>query len=388
MCIRDRIKTHTQFATQQRAIPVVNLQNAYLGNAFQVDMKASDLPDLLSNMYLKFTLPPGTYTPQIGRAVLSQINFMIDGSSIEILTDDWYIIRDELFLDADQKLSMYNATGNTSPCTGGDYIVPLELFFCHRKNSPNPYLPTCALSSTTISVKLYFNSQDWITNSVTNIDLENVFLIVEGQYLSLEEKLFFINGSFEYNIPIAAYNPLVTYKNSLAVLNLTANFPVSMMVWFIRNTLYETGDPRFFDSRYSYGYTTKYITSSVPVTYFDGTTNNYIDVIDQVTMYFNGQNVLSTFPDGIYHSIQQPMHHGLSIPTKNIYLYCFTNIPKEFQLDGAIDFTKLDYKTTHLDIAFKPEYLTDIQNGFTLNMYYAGFQKLVVANGRAGFSTV
>ena len=383
------IQTHSSFATTQRAIPIPNLQQIFLGTVSQVDLKPTDLPDLLSNMHLSFSLPPGTYTPQVGRAIISRVDFLIDGSPIESITDDWYIIRDELFLDADQKNSIYQATGSpNSTNPGGNYIIPLELFFCHRKDSSNPYLPVCALSSSVLSVVFFFNDQNWITNSDTRIDLINPQLIIEGQTLSTEERLYYQTTPLSYNIPIAYREAQLNYTNGVAVLHLTANFPVSMMVWFIRNSSYETGDPRFFASRYDYGYTTKYIYSSVPVVNFDQTTNNYIDVIQQVVMYFNGNNVLSTFPDGIYHSVVQPMDHNLSVPTKNMYMYCFTDSPKEFQLDGAADFTKLDYKTTHLDVTFLPQFTTQIQNEFSLNLYYSGFRNLLIANGRASFSTI
>jgi hypothetical protein len=389
------IQDHTAFATTQRAIPLSNL-GGFLGEKVQVDINPKDLPDLLSNMHLKFSLKVKDssnvaiqYTPQVGRAIISQVDFMIDGAVIESINDDWYIIRDELFLDADQKNSMYQATGvasSTNP--GGDYIVPLEFFFCHRKKSPNPYLPTCAINAARISVVFYFNNQDWITNTNDSIDLIDPFLIIEGQFLSIDERLYYINTPMTYSIPIAYREALVTYKNGVAILHLTATFPVTMMVWFIRNSVYESGDPRYFASRYNYGYTTKYIHSSVPVTYFDGTTDNFIDVIQNVTMYFNGNNFLSNFPDGTYHSIVEPMSHNLSIPTKNVYMYCFTDNPKEYQIDGSINFAEFDYKTTHLDISFLPEYTGQVQNNFTLNLYYSGFQTLVIANGRAGFSRV
>jgi hypothetical protein len=389
------IHKHTPFAIQQRTIPVVNLHTSYLGNFFQIDLKPRDLPDILSNMYLQFTLPlldslgnSIAYTPQVGRAVISKANFLIDGQQIESLKDDWYIIRDELFLDADQKLSMFQAAGTSNAlCTGGEYIVPLEFFFCHRKGDHKPYLPTCALNESVISVQLYFNSSAWITNSPT-IDISKVNLLVEGQLLENEEKLHYMTTPQTYNIPIAYLNPNVTYKNGVATIHLSAGFPVSMLVWFIRNLKYESGNSRYFASRYNYGYTTKYIQNSVPVTYFDGTTNNYIDPLYSVTMWFNNTPILSSFPDGIYHSIVQPMQHNLSIPTNDLYTYCFTNSPKNYQLDGAVDFSKYDYKTTRIDISFLPQYASQIQNGFSLNLYFAGFITLTVANGKATFSTV
>ena len=384
--------THSPFVVSQRHLTLSNL-NGFLGNTVQVDFKANDLQDLLSNMHLKFTLPINdshgnqiVYSPMVGRAIINSVAFMVDGNIVELITDDWYIIRDELFLDADQKFAMYNVVGQASQnSTGGDYIVPLEFFFCHRKGSHNPYFPICATNNSVISVVFNFNPQEWFTNTTDSIEMIKPILIVEGVTLSDEERLYYQTTPITFDIPTAFREAQLDYVNGVAVLHLTANYPVTMMVWFIRNKQFENLDSRFFQNRYEYGYSTKYISSSIPVTFFDGTTSNYIDVIDQVTMYFNGVNVLSDFPDGVYHSIKQPMDHHLSIPTKNMYMYCFTEDPVSYDKNGTVNFANLNYKSTHLDISFKQQY--NVQSTFTLNMYYYGYQKLTVANGVAKFST-
>jgi hypothetical protein len=322
----------------------------------------------------------------VGRAIISSVAFMVDGNIIEMLTDDWYIIRDELFLDADQKLAMYNVVGKpTENSTGGDYIVPLEFFFCHRKRSHNPYFPICATNNSIISIVFNFNPQDWITNTESVIDMINPILIVEGITLSDSERLYYQTHTISFDIPTAYREAQLDYVNGIAVLHLTANYPVNMMVWFIRNKQFETLNTDFFQNRYDYGYTTKYISSSVPVTFFDGTTSNYIDVIDQVTMYFNGVNILTNFTDGVYHSIKQPLDHGLSIPTNNMYMYCFTDNPTSYDTNGTVNFANLNYKSTHLDISFLQQY--NVQSEFSLNMYYYGYQNLTVENGVVSFST-
>jgi hypothetical protein len=320
----------------------------------------------------------------LGRAIINTVSFVVDGNIIELITDDWYNIRDELFLDADQKIAMYSVVGQpTTNSVGGDYFVPLEFFFCHRKRSHNPYFPICATNNSIISVIFTFNEQSWITNTVPPIDLINPLLIVEGVTISDEERLYYQTTPITFDIPTAYREAILSYNGGVAVLRLTANYPVTMMVWFIRNQQFETLDSKFFQNRYDYGYSTKYISSAVPVTFFDGTTSNYIDVIDQVVMYFNGINVLTNFADGTYHSIKQPIDHGLSIPTKNMYMYCFTDNPTSYDLNGAINFAKLDYKSTHLDISFLQQY--NVQSQYSLNMYYYGYTKLVVADGKAQF---
>jgi len=371
---------HTPFAISQRFL-VLNSLGGYLGNTVQVDLVPKDLPDLLSNMHLKFSLPVGNYTPILGRAIINTVSFVVDGTLVEQITDDWYIVRDELFLNADQQLAMKNLVGNS---TGGDYIVPLDFFFCHRKGEHKPYFPLCAASNSKISVIFNFNPLSWITQSTAAIDLINPMLIVEGVTISDEERLYYMTSTISFDIPTALREAQLEYNNGAAVMHLTANYPITMMVWFIRNKQFETLDSRFYQNRYDFGYSTKYITSSIPVTFFDGTTSNYIDVIDNVTMYFNGINLLNNFPDGVYHSVKQPMDHGLSLATKNIYMYCFTADPKNYDKNGTVNFAHLDYKSTHLDITFKSAY--SIQDVYSLNLYYYGYQTLTLADGVASFS--
>jgi hypothetical protein len=191
----------------------------------------------------------------------------------------------------------------------------------------------------------------------------------------------------QYEIPIAYRENSIPFTTNITEVHLTPDFKVAMMVWFIRDLRYENGDPAYFNYRYKFGYTTKYIHSSIPVTNFDGSTNNYINVIDNVTMYFNGIQYLTSFPDGVYHSIVQPMEHGLSVPTRDMYMYCFTENPKNGQTDGAVDFSDLDYKTTHIYVKFLDLYAEQISNGFSFNLYHYGFRNMTIADGTATFSS-
>jgi hypothetical protein len=176
------------------------------------------------------------------------------------------------------------------------------------------------------------------------------------------------------------------YTNGATRVNLTANFPVSMIVWFVRNNLYETQNANFYNSRYAYGYTTDYIASATPVTFFNGASIRYIDTIEYATLYLNNQNILSNFPGGLYYTFKQPMDHGMSIPTKNIYMYCFSDEPHVYNPSGTLDFRTLNAQTTHLDIKFKSTYASQIASQFQLHVYYYGYKTLNVSNGRASLS--
>jgi hypothetical protein len=105
------IRQHTPFVVSQRlTIPLSNI-GGYLGNSVQVDIFPRERGDLISNMYLKCSLPalpPGYYyTELVGRAIINKVEFIVDGIVYESITDDWYVIHDQLMLDADEKLGMY-----------------------------------------------------------------------------------------------------------------------------------------------------------------------------------------------------------------------------------------------------------------------------------------
>lgn len=403
-----KFKQYTSFAmTQRLSVPLKLTSQTYLGSVTQVDLFPREMGDLVSNMYLQCTLPAlptgYSYSELVGRALISKVEFLVDGLPYETITDDWYVIRDQLFLDADERFAMYKAISagvpegtNVPATTPVNLIIPLEFFFCRRHTHSDevkerlekPFFPMCAVSRSTISVRFTFNTAAWITNATTNvsnglIDMINPRLLVEEIVLTPEERLYYQTTKLQFKVPRVWSEAVQPYQNGLTRLNLTANYPVTMMTWFVRNQLYETQSPNYYDSRYAYGYTTKYIQAATPVNFFNGTALRYIDTIEFATLYLNNQNVLSNFPGGLYYSYKQPLDHGLTVPTKNLYVYCFGKSPAEYTQEGALDFKTLNSQTTHLDIKFLDTYTPQIANQYFLHLYYYGYVTLEVAGGYA-----
>ena len=163
-----------------------------------------------------------------------------------------------------------------------------------------------------------------------------------------------------------------------------------MMAWFFRNKTYENeavtvNAPNLSALRYTYGYSTQYNQTSTSVTFFNGTTLNFVDVIDSATLYINNQNILSNFPGALYYSYRQPVDHHMTIPTKSLYMYCFGKNPHI--LSGGLDFSTLDYQTSHLDMAFKTQYATEITANYNLHMYYYGYRTVRIQNGSMSYVT-
>lgn len=406
-----KIIQHTPFAITQRfLLPLKTGNEKFLDSlrTFSVDIHPRSSGDLLSNMYLSVSLPAlpvgYDYTPLVGRAILKKVEFLIDGQPIETLTDDWYILRDQLFLDADEKLAMYQATSlgqsesNVVPATDVvKMMIPLDFFFCRRHSDrkigreklEKPFFPLCAILQQKVTIRFTFHDSTWITNAPTDasgnpIDIINPRVLIEEITLSPRERMYYQSHDLNFKVNRVWAEAGQPYSGGKAILNLTADFPVSMITWFVRNQDYEDeSNSAYYKSRYQYGYSTDYIQAAVPVTFFNGVTINFLDIIKSGTLYLNNKNVLSNFPGALYYSYKQALDHGLSVPTKNIYMYCFGDNPKEYSQEGYVDFSTLNSQTTHLDLTFDPILAPQIEKSYTMYLYYYGYVPLQISGGRA-----
>ena len=406
-----KIVQHTPFAITQRfLLPLKSGNEKFLKSSrtFSVDIHPRESGDLLSNMYLSVSLPalPAgyDYTPLVGRAIIKKAEFLIDGQPIETLTDDWYILRDQLFLDADEKLAMYQATSlgqsesNVVPATDVvKMMIPLDFFFCRRHSDrkigreklEKPFFPLCAILKQTVTIRFTFHDSTWITDAPADangqpIDIINPKVLIEEITLSPRERMYYQSHELNFKVNRVWAEAGQPYSKGKATMNLTANFPVSMITWFVRNQNYEDEqNSAYYKSRYFYGYSTDYILAAVPVTFFNGVTINFLDIIQSGTLYLNNENVLSNFPGALYYSYKQALDHGLSVPTKSIYMYCFGDNPKEYNQEGYIDFSTLNSQTTHLDLIFDPILSPQIEKSYTMYLYYYGYVPLRISGGYA-----
>jgi len=406
-----KIIQHTPFAITQRfLLPLKSGNEKFLKSTrtFSVDIHPREAGDLLSNMFLSVSLPAlptgYDYTPLVGRAIIKKAEFLIDGQPIETLTDDWYILRDQLFLDADEKLAMYQATSlgqsesNVVPATDVvKMMIPLDFFFCRRHSDrkvgreklEKPFFPLCAVLKQTITIRFTFHDSTWITNAPADangypIDIIDPKVLIEEVTLSPQERMYYQNHELNFRVNRVWAEAGQPYTKGKAVMNLTANFPVSMITWFVRNQNYEDEkNEAYYKSRYQYGYSTDYIPAAVPVTFFNGVTINFLDIIQSGTLYLNNENVLSNFPGALYYSYKQAIDHNLSVPTKSIYMYCFGDNPKEYNQEGYIDFSTLNSQTTHLDLIFDPILSPQIEKSYTMYLYYYGYVPLRISGGYA-----
>jgi hypothetical protein len=208
-------------------------------------------------------------------------------------------------------------------------------------------------------------------------------LIIEEVQLTDEERQYIRTTPRRLIVNRAVKKPPLFLEQGTSgqvSIGIGASFPVTMMAWFIRKSDFETS-PRYVDSRYSYGYTTKYINAATPITFFNGVKLNYIDLINNAQISLSGNDILSKIAGGLYFTMKQPFDHALSVPTKSIYVYAFGLNPKEYNQGGFLDFSPLNASTTTLSLEFNPEYATELAKSFSLYVFYYGYTIIEIKDG-------
>lgn len=409
-------KQHSNFVMYQRTILFAPPNPYYQGSVVQIELRPTELGHLLSNMYLKCTLPAlaagGTYSPQGGRALIKQVDLLVNETVVETLYDDWYVIRDQLFLDADETFAMQVALGtydgraggaSSNLAAGGDVVIPLEFFFCRRHSANNkarerlkkPYFPLCAMWNQRLYVRFTFQPSSWwstysVTSSGKILDILNPKLITEEILIEDSEKLYYQHTPLKYIVNRVSKEAGITFSANNPLVNLTASYPIALMTWFFRNRIYESTSNVYADSRYSYGYTTKYITTGINLT-FPSTSSGqaqYVDVIQNAKITLNNIDILSNFQGSLYYSFKQPMDHRLSIPSLNIYTYSFGLNPTEYNQGGYLNFSKLNSQTTTLSLTFNPTYAQQTAQGYNLYLFYYGYTLLQFQGGFASLPNI
>ena len=235
-------KRYTNSVMYQRVIPFPPANPFYQGQTVQLELNPTELGHLISNMYLKVTMPAlatgYTYTPQLGRALIKQVDLLVNETVIETLYDDWYIVRDQLFLDADEQTGMFQAVGSSiiNAQVATDYIIPLEFFFCRRKSHADsgnerlrkPYFPLCAMWNQKLYVRFTFQPNTWWCNVAAphTTDLVLPKLVTEEILLENSEKLYYTNTPLRYIVNRVKKESTLTFSAGNPQLQLTASFPV------------------------------------------------------------------------------------------------------------------------------------------------------------------
>lgn len=359
-----KIHQTTNFATSQKKVNIYS--SNFLNNVLNITINPRECGDLIGNMYLSCTLPPNiNLIDRVGLSLIKRAELYLDSQMIDSYDDIWANLYDQLFLTADQQLGMDNIVN------GSDLMIPLLFFFKDKTK----FLPTCTLINQNIYIRLYFQPQSWFTDYPFSFDLSNVVLYYDQVHLTIEERTKFKLSSHKIIIPkVLAETPVKLQNNPTMEVLMTANFKVSLITWFIQRTSQD------YKTRYTFGYTSPLVKSYTKYTDWRGNIQNYTSALSSASIYINNQNIISNFIGDVYYNFKQPIDHGLSAPTKQIYVYCFKEYPLKDESAGDIDFRSISSKTTKLQLKFLDTITSQIQ-GYNLCLYYYGQTTVVFENG-------
>lgn len=385
------IKQHTNFSIVKKELKIST--PPYIGNTLIIPINVGESGDLLKNMYFKCTLPPNiSYTDRVGVALINKAELYFDSILIDSYDSDWHTIYNELFLSADEILGLVNIVGGTLPPGNGigpvtsspvnELIIPLRFFFSTQKDA---YLPLCAMKRQKVYVKLYFNQQSWFTDNEEPMELADVSILFDQIFLTSNERLYYMNTPLKFNIPKVLKEPDCPRSfgssgenpgSGIVNMQMNPNFRVNMINWFVRNK------DKTYKTRYDYGYQSDLSRSYVSYKNWLGQTKYYDSLMDYINIYINNQNITQNLYEDSYFLFKHPIDHGLSVPDKNIYTYCFSDQAKDFLVkSGEVDFRTISSKTTSISIKFKESFVRQLSQSFELVMYYYGYTELVFSNG-------
>lgn len=344
----------------------------YLGTRQTFSTKVSSITgDLLSDVYLKCTLPSGPlYVENIGRALIKSITLSLDSVEVEKTDDDWLILRDQLFLDDDEK----NAVSKLINIQGGSLYIPLDFFFSrrysrYRKDKVNkPWLPLCSSYKNTLYITIDFEKSELVCG-LTGIDISDVQLVFETITLTDDERRELMSSEQTITVPKVYKEPVSEMKNSTVQMNLTVGYRVSLTTWFLRYQLFEN-NRFFYNKKYEYGYITN-----------DRFTDKDTDPFDYITIYIDGKEITDRFSGVNFFTWLQPLMCKLSSPTKKIYMYSFGLSPNEYNNGGTFDFHNVDSNSSFISMKIKPEFVNDVTSNYFIHVYHYGYTDLLFSNG-------
>jgi hypothetical protein len=318
------------------------------GNKITFHLNPKTMGDLLANMYIKLSLPPGNYIQDnLGFSLIKSLEFRLDDQIIETVQSDWNIIYKELYC-----LNQEKAAINALFQNPGDLMIPLQFFFDRKHSTKDtgnplihdppffkPYFLTCACYKVKeLAISVTFNDPSVFCTSGSP-EVPSVTLVTEEIILSQEEKHWIQVNKQEQLITKVSSNPSYKSKGTFST-NLVVNGPIKCMFWYFRN---KPG--------------------------FDFSSN-----VSECKIYFN--NIAMQMKDPYYFKYAQPNNHALSTPNKNIYTCSFCINPKNPAPSGALDFSQLDSDATKITGVFTSD------EEFETNVFFVGYNMLRYYDGK------
>ena len=367
------------------------------GEVIKVEYNPNQMEDLLSDMWIKITLPKldntTNYPDQVSSHIIKGITMFVDGIKVEELTDDWNFMYNELYLndtqhEANQLLTnngfeytYFGSQGGTLGYLKRDILIPLHFFFSRKYDSDDnrPCFPLCSIYRQKITFEITFHKQSFFTDFSSAIALPEFTIITEEIKLEPEERLYLKSSQHTFQTDIV-------YKHSQESseidkrkfkMNFSTNKPIKVFHWFYRKTQFENeNDTTKYKLRFNF------TSSNTPFIRTDGSAN---EIVDKIDIFLNGESVqyVSGTRNHRYFKYYTPYECGLNTPTTHIYTYNLSLSPSKYQNSGIIDFSKITSDKSFIETQLHNT--LSLSETYQMHVYYVAYSSF---NFRDGFMNI
>ena len=404
---------HTQFTKYSASIQLNSdgSINWPFNQVLNILLRPKEMGDILQHVYIKCTRPSLSglsgnpqYCNDVGLAMINQIQFSADDTILEIIKTDWNVIYTELYYTVEEK-AMFKKMVNVDSIEGGELMIPLHFFFSRRHSSSftgdphisgnmyfKPGFLTCsAYKHRNLIITITFNPITFFSSAKTPVlALSNFYIVTNEIILSDSEREYIQNNIQKNLLSLTRSDSVYTISQTPFVANITANVPVKVLHWFVRNQAYENqADSTYYNNRFNFSGQNYNLPFSASSTITQQETNN--PVISETQMYLNGVqltglslpvNVQNRKDGSYYFKFIHPLAHYLSSPSRNIYTYSFCLNPADPQPSGSLDFSQMDSRSTFITSSlYSLTNQSSFSNSFSMYIFYTCFNTLTYNNG-------
>jgi len=262
------------------------------------------------------------YYDSVGTWLVDRADLVIGGQTIQTLTGEFIEIYNDLYVPYENQAGLKLLTGKYDTATqvytpGRTYFTNLPFYFF---NNPGLYLPLVALGRQDVEVHVTFrNLQDLTPIDTTSITTPlTATIITEYVYLAEPEINWFKRSKIEYLIQQCQYqNYSLPAEFTTAILNLDFINPIRELFFILQ------------------------LGGTDPYVYSD---------LKNLAMNFNGSEAFtSDVTDTLYLNSIQPFEHYINYPTRNFYMYSFTNKVNTPAPHGQVNFSRIRDVTLQLN---------------------------------------
>lgn len=280
--------------------------------------------DLVTHLVMEITLKKAGKTFYPAEHLLKEIELQIGGQRIDLLTNSWLRLYDELYRKVDAREAYAQMTDFDSQEAVGTvkrFFVPIPLWF--SRGDPSTALPLISLQYHEVQLNFEFESAENIPGIDASFQPE-ITLWADYVYLDTEERRWFAQTAHEYLIEqTQVFREPVAVTSVQAQHNITLpfNHPVKYLAWVLKRS---TADHGIFSGSLG-GLESTEVCGPIATA---GLQLNGIDRFAPRT--------------GAYFRLQHPMLTFGQAPSVGVYVYSFAIHPAEPWPSGSLNCSRVD----------------------------------------------